>query len=232
MNLNQKDTALLVFSLSAEKEIERKYFFDKNSREENTTFFNILIEQTRKLAMQSGIDVFWIDERQQTGGCFSSRFTNAFQKLFDAGYKNVVSIGNDCPDLSVRLLQEAIQKLSTKKLVIGPSRDGGFYLLGINRDVFDKKVFLQLPWQTSNLKKVLKNYVDSQKIKFDVLCELTDIDSRKDARYYAKNNSRTVLSRYLRAIIASVKNDFPISHDFIPSSNRYSYVGLRAPPTV
>ena len=232
MKLDQKDTALLVFSLSAEKEIERKHIFNKNFKKQNTTFFNILIDQTRCLSKQSGVDVFWVDEHHQTGKDFSTRFTNAFQKLFDAGYKNVVSIGNDCPNLSVQLLQDAILKLRTKKLVIGPSSDGGVYLLGINRDVFDKKVFLQLPWQTSVLSKVLESHYDSQKIGFDVLDELTDLDSEKDARDYAKNNSGTVLSRYLRVIIASLKNVFFIFNDFIPSSKRYSYVGLRAPPTV
>ena len=229
---NQKDTALLVFSLSAEKEIERKSIFDESYKKENTTLFNLLIEQTKNLAHESGVDVFWVDENQQTGKDFSTRFTNAFQKLFDAGYKNVVSIGNDCPDLSVQLLQDAILKLRTKKLVIGPSSDGGIYLLGINKDVFDRKIFLQLPWQTAVLNKVLKNHYDFQEIEFDILKELTDLDSAKDARDYAKNNSGTVLSRYLRVIIASIKNVFLIFKDFIPSSNRYSYIGLRAPPTV
>ncbi len=232
MKLNQKDTALLVFSLSAEKEIERKHIFNKNFRKENTAFFNILIGQTRSLAEQSGVDVFWVDEHHQTGADFSTRLTNAFQKLFDAGYKNVVSIGNDCPDLTVKLLKEAIQKLHTKKLIVGPSGDGGVYLLGINRDVFDEKTFSDLPWQTSALQKSLKNYFDSQKIEFNVLDELTDIDTARDSRYYAKNSSGTVLSRYLKAITASIKNVFIILNDFLPSSDRYSYIGLRAPPVV
>ena len=131
MKSDQPNTALLVFSLSAEREISRKSIFDTANRKAHVALFNVLIEQTKKMASQSGIDIFWIDEHQQTGNDFSTRFTNAFQRLFDAGYDNVVSIGNDSPDLTIQLLQEAIQKIASRKMVIGPSNDGGIYLFVI-----------------------------------------------------------------------------------------------------
>ncbi|MGB3145598.1 MAG: DUF2064 domain-containing protein [Maribacter sp.] len=232
MKLHQKKTALLVFSLSAEKEIERKHIFDKNFKKESKAFFNLLISHTKSVAQQSGADVFWVDEHHQTGADFSTRLTNAFQELFDAGYKNVVSIGNDCPDLTEELLKEAVQKLHTKKLIVGPSSDGGVYLLGINRDIFDKNAFSQLPWQTAALQQSLKNHFHSQKIEVAVLNELTDLDTARDVRYYAKNNKGTVLGRYLRVITSLICNIFSIFNDFIPSLNRYAYIGLRAPPIV
>ncbi len=232
MNLNQKNTALLVFSLSAEREVERKYIFDKQFKKENTTFFKLLINQTKQLAQQSGVDVFWVNEHQQTGFDFSTRFTNAFQKLFDLGYKNVISIGNDCPDLSHEILQDAIEKLRTKQIVLGPSKDGGVYLLGIKKAAFDNAKFLKLPWQTSALKLGLEKYLNSEKIAYDLLHELTDIDSGKDVGFFAKSSPSTVLVRFYKAIIASMKIVVRAVNDFRKFSYEYSYVGLRAPPSV
>ncbi len=232
INLSHKNTALLVFSFSAELETNRKYIFGKRHKKENTAFFKFLLAQTKKLAAQSGADVFWVDEHQQTGVDFSTRFTNAFQKLFDAGYENVVSIGNDCPGLSSELLREAIEKLQQKNMVLGPSKDGGVYLLGMNRSVFDREKFQNLPWQTASLHKGLRKYADLQNLDFNLLEELIDLDSGKDVRQYSKCNPLTLLSRFFKAIVASLKSKIGILNDFIPSSYCTSYIGLRAPPKV
>ncbi|MCG2462691.1 DUF2064 domain-containing protein [Flavobacteriaceae bacterium F89] len=232
MNFSSKNTALLVFSFSAELETNRKYIFGKGHKKENITFFKFLLAQTKKLAAQSGADVFWVDEHQQTGVDFSMRFTNAFQKLFDAGYENVVSIGNDCPDLSSELLQEAIEKLRQRNMILGPSKDGGVYLLGMNSSAFDREKFQNLPWQTPSLQMGLRKYVDLQNLDFNLLEELNDLDSGKDVRQYSICNPLTLLSLFFKAIVSSIKSKIRILNDFIPASHRSSYFGLRAPPKV
>lgn len=232
VNLGQQNTALLVFSLSAEKEITRKSIFNKHQKKENAAFFNILIQQTKDLAYQSGIDVFWVDEHQQIGIDFSSRFVNAFQRLFDKGYENVVSIGNDCPDLTHQLLQDAIEKVQTKKLVLGPSRDGGIYLLGINRNIFDITKFQELPWQTARLQQSLEKYVQLEEEDCYLLDELNDLDFCKDVFNYVRLNPSTIISRFFEAIKLSIRIIIPVVNDFIRSLLSYSYVNFRAPPSV
>lgn len=232
MITNQKETALLVFSLSREKEIERKAIFYGYHKKGNRTLFHLLIRQTEKLALQSGIDVFWIDEHQQTGPDFASRFTNAYQRLFDEGYENVVSIGNDCPDLSMELLRTAINSLQCKPMVLGPSSDGGVYLLGINRTVFDKDSFHRLPWQTEALQRGLDTYGQTQDIEVEWLQELSDIDSFKDLRDYVQTSPSSVVARLFRAIMECKGVVFSIFNDLIPSFFKYSQIGLRAPPIV
>ncbi|WP_437399481.1 TIGR04282 family arsenosugar biosynthesis glycosyltransferase [Flagellimonas lutimaris] len=232
MKLDQHNTALLVFSLSAEREISRKSIFDRGNRKAHVAFFNVLIEQTRKLASESGIDIFWIDEHEQTGNDFSTRFTNAFQKLFDAGYDNVVSIGNDSPDLTIQLLQEAIHKLGSKKMVIGPSNDGGIYLFGLNKEFFDKRELQGLPWQTSFLFNGLQDYINAQKIDAEILQELKDIDTLEDMVDYAVSNPTTILSKFFMAIKATMKSVWDTANDLAPSLLKPLYVGLRAPPVM
>jgi glycosyltransferase A (GT-A) superfamily protein (DUF2064 family) len=232
MITNQKETALLVFSLSREKEIERKAIFYGYHKKGNRTLFHLLIRQTEKLALQSGIDVFWIDEHQQTGPDFASRFTNAYQRLFDEGYENVVSIGNDCPDLSMELLRTAINSLQCKSMVLGPSSDGGVYLLGINKTVFDKDSFHRLPWQTDALQQGLETYGQNQDIEVEWLQELNDIDSFKDLQDYVQTSPSTVVARLFWAIMESKRVVFSIFNDLIPFYFKYSHIGLRAPPIV
>ncbi|MCK0160047.1 DUF2064 domain-containing protein [Allomuricauda sp. F6463D] len=233
MITNQKKTALLVFSLSREKEIERKAIFHGHHKKGNRVLFHLLIEQTKKLAHHCGIDAIWMDEHQQTGPDFASRFTNAYQRLFDEGYENVVSIGNDCPDLTIELLTDAVASLRNNSMVLGPSSDGGVYLLGINRAVFDKDSFHRLPWQIETLQQGLETYGQTQDIEVEWLQELRDIDSFKDLREYVQTGPSTVVARLFRAIMESMRIIvFSIFKDVIPSFFKYSHIGLRAPPIV
>jgi rSAM/selenodomain-associated transferase 1 len=70
----------------------------------------------------------------QQGESFSLRMENAFAELFELGYKRVVIIGTDSPTLSSLQAERAFDLLGIKDptVTIGPSEDGGYYLLGMN----------------------------------------------------------------------------------------------------
>lgn len=232
MELNQKNTALLVFSLSVEMESKRKFIFDNPHKKENAAFFNLLIHQTKELASRSGVDVFWMDEHQQSGQNFSDRFANAFQYLFDKGYENIVSIGNDCPDLSHVILQDAITDLNANKVVLGPSKDGGVYLLGFNKAAFDRSKFIALPWQTTALKSGLETYFNSQGISLAIRDELMDLDTLNDVSRYATNRPKSNIDLFFRSVLSYLKAPLPLYSGSFLSSYQYTSIGLRAPPTV
>ena len=228
---HKKSTALLVFSLSAQKESERKTFFGKHRKREDTAFFDLLIRKTEDLALRSGIDVFWMDESRQSGTSFSEKFANAFQDRFDHGYENVVSIGNDCPDLTLDVLQGAIAGLNDKKMVMGPSTDGGVYLLALHKTAFDRSRFLALPWQTSGLASGLRRYATSLDMGFDLLDPLSDLDTYDDLRRYSRTRPLTRIGRLFKAIADRKKDSFRILDDRAPSSSGQLHIGLRAPPS-
>ena len=229
MGHNYKDTALLVFSLSSEKESRRKTVFGPSRPSENKVLFDILIQQTRELADKSGIDVFWVDESQQRGSDFASRFSNAFQDLFDKGYKKIVSVGNDSPELTPDILQDAIRRLQSKKLVLGPAKDGGVYLLGIQKSAFDKNNFQNLPWETSALHHKLVQFAIKQNFQFSTLCELVDLDNFNDVRLYSISNFN-ILSRYIQSLIRTERPRFTSAHFNYKSFAHLLSYGLRAPP--
>lgn len=88
----------------------------------------------------------------QQGAGFGARFRNAVASVFAAGFERVVAIGADVPGLTADLLEDAIARLErgdARTVVLGPSRDGGYYLVGLNR--FDERVFTGIPWHTSNV---------------------------------------------------------------------------------
>lgn len=145
------DTAVLIFSFSARREAERKALFGKGKKQSANAFFEIMIERTLEMAAASGVDAFLIDEGKQCGRTFGERYANAFQQIFDQGYTKVISIGNDAPELTAETLQKGIEEIQCKDLVVGPSTDGGVYLLGLTKSLFNTDEFLNLPWRKDSL---------------------------------------------------------------------------------
>ena len=72
----------------------------------------------------------------QVGRDLGQRMKNAFIHSFDEGFEKVVLIGSDIPDLPGSFLHEALEALESSEAVIGPSNDGGYYLIGFSQEAF------------------------------------------------------------------------------------------------
>ncbi|MDG2431324.1 DUF2064 domain-containing protein [Flavobacterium sp.] len=169
-------TAILIFAHSAEYEATVKPFL--HSKE----VFESLNQRTLALAKKSKLPYFIISEKEQIGNTFGERFTNAIQAIYDLKYDSVIAIGNDSPNLTQHHISNAHQKLVTNDLVIGSSVDGGFYLLGIKKQHFDEKLFLNLPWQSQNLNGALLKLYKVNGLKTRYLEQLRDLDSIEDLK--------------------------------------------------
>ncbi len=89
-----------------------------------------------------------------------------------------IVIGSDCPGLTTQHLWAANDALFHRGMVIGPARDGGYYLLGYNEDA--SFAFDDMPWSTSTVfRKTLDRFVD-RGIDGAILPELTDVDVAAD----------------------------------------------------
>lgn len=196
MKPNNK-TVVFIFSLSAKKEAERKPLFGTQKRSVSERFFKLLNKKTLSIAKKSGVDVVWLDEKKQQGANFNERFFNAYQSLFDQGYKNVISIGNDTPNLTTNHIKQAITLLSRQQIVYGPSKDGGVYLLGYTHTAFNAISFKNISWLTKNVTKELNSIATKEHISFSVLEELIDIDTEKSALEFAYSNPISLLSTFI-----------------------------------
>ena len=87
--------------------------------------------------------------RPQRGTDLGARMKNAFTDCFSEGFKSVVLIGSDFPDLPLKIIEDAFAALdSSSDAVIGPAADGGYYLIGFRYDTFLPAIFEGLIWST------------------------------------------------------------------------------------
>jgi hypothetical protein len=87
----------------------------------------------------------------QNGKDLGERMRNGFIGGFAMGYKRVVLIGSDIPDLPMKYIEEAFKSLKEMDAVIGPAFDGGYYLIGFNLNTFSPQVFEGIVWGTENV---------------------------------------------------------------------------------
>ncbi len=83
--------------------------------------------------LRDGLVPAVISCHEQKGAGLGSRMLRAFVETFAARHERIVIIGTDHPTLPVSFVGEAFRALAQPfAVVIGPSTDGGFYLLGLN----------------------------------------------------------------------------------------------------
>lgn len=126
------------------------------------------------------IDPLLFRKRVQRGADLGERMENAFATLFAEGYSRVVIIGSDCPGLTTEQIGHAFTLLESEPLVVGPARDGGYYLLGMNR--LHKRLFDQVPWSTNQVLEETLKRAEAAGIRVGMLAPLYDIDTLDDLK--------------------------------------------------
>lgn len=198
LNSNHK-TAILVFARSSKEETANK------SINNGAQLFDTLTNQVLETASKTQIPCYHYSEEQQKGNTFGERFTNAIQKVFEKGYEQIIAIGNDTPQLTVSHILEAERRLQAKNFILGPSVDGGFYLMGIHKSQFNECVLKQLAWQTSGLSKQLLNLIKQKDIEVFQLQTLYDIDTEEDVKSIISYTYKFA-EKLLRALLATLSS--------------------------
>lgn len=179
--MGDSKTAILIFAHSATYEAKIKTF--QNSK----AIFESLLERTIQLVQNTQLPFFLFTEDHQIGNSFAERFVNAIQSVYDLGYESIITIGNDTPQLTSKQLIRAHEELLDNHSVIGKSKDGGFYLLGIKKENFQPELFLQLPWQKQNLSGSLCHLLELNSVSITQLKTLADLDTYNDVFNFVNN---------------------------------------------
>jgi rSAM/selenodomain-associated transferase 1 len=112
----------------------------------------------------------------QRGRDLGERLQNCFADLFDAGYENVVIIGGDSPTLPGEYLLDAFDALDHENaVVIGPTRDGGYYLIGLRR--FHRQLFDGISWSTDQVLTQTQQRASQLHLAVRLLPEWYDVDT-------------------------------------------------------
>ncbi len=120
------------------------------------------------------------NKKLQRGNNLGERMENAFKELLDSGYKKVLIIGSDLLDLNKNIIDKGFDALDDNDVVLGPAKDGGYYLLGMKTLL--ACVFRNKDWGTATVRRdTLK---DLQNHNIGLLKELNDIDTFEDMKHY------------------------------------------------
>ena len=134
----------------------------------------------------------------QEDGDLGFKMQKAFESKFDEGYEKIVLIGSDTPHIKNTLLHESFEKKKKKNTILGPSKDGGYYLVGFNKSTFNPKIFEDMQWSTSKVLEKTLQKLDTKSVY--LLQELNDIDNLDDLKDFYTNfhkgyfqNSETIM---------------------------------------
>lgn len=161
---NKKALEIYKFLLNKTKEISI------NTNSDKAVFYSVKVRENDIW------DKNYYQKYQQEGKDLGERMLNAFKTSFLKGYKKVIIIGSDLYDLTSNQINEAFEKLNSHDFVIGPAKDGGYYLLGMKS--LEPKIFKNKNWGSSSVRK---ETIDNLKEKsIFSLTELNDIDIYED----------------------------------------------------
>jgi rSAM/selenodomain-associated transferase 1 len=118
----------------------------------------------------------------QMGENLGQRMKNGFVEAFSMNFKRVVLIGSDIPDLPLEFIEEAFNSLGEKDAVIGPSFDGGYYLIGFRDKTFSPKVFEGIPWSTEKVFEETMKILKQEGLLVHTLPRWRDIDTIEDLK--------------------------------------------------
>ena len=118
----------------------------------------------------------------QLGQDLGERMKNAFAENFESGMEKVVLIGTDCPSLEGIHLSQAFEALDQSDLVLGPARDGGYYMIGMKRRA--DFLFEGITWSTELVLSQTLALAAEQGLQTSLLPVLEDIDTLEDWERY------------------------------------------------
>lgn len=131
--------------------------------------------------------VSWLPHEKfmaQTGSDVGERMDNAVRYLLKNGADKAVITGADIPDLTSRIIMQAFEMLENADVVVGPARDGGYYLIGMKSPM--PELFRNIPWSTRDVFSETDSVLKHSGKSYRVLPVLSDLDTIDDLSHLYK----------------------------------------------
>lgn len=132
------------------------------------------------------------DYLPQDGKDLGERMEKGLTWVFGEGYNKAIIIGSDSPDLPGDMIDLGFSSLWSHDVVIGPSSDGGYYLIGFDKKGFLPEVFRDIVWSSTAVFKKTLDIIAKAGLKVFVLPEWRDVDTLDDLRDLIKRNEGTL----------------------------------------
>jgi len=126
----------------------------------------------------------------QEGGDLGRRMVHALEEAFREGSDLAVLVGTDVPDLTAPILLQAFEKLENADLVLGPAEDGGYYLIGTRRSVFERagpQLFSGIAWGTDAVLDQTLAAAEQLDVSWSLTDRLADVDRPEDVELWERH---------------------------------------------
>ena len=134
----------------------------------------------------------------QSEGDLGARMAQVFSDLWRLGHRNIILVGSDLPALPWAHLEEGFELLERpeQRVVLGPSQDGGYYLVGMNQPT--PEIFANMTWSHERVLAETLARLDDLPRRYSKLPTWFDLDVAEDfqlLRQLPETDRRTTLSR-------------------------------------
>lgn len=114
----------------------------------------------------------------QNQGNLGDKMKVAFAEVFKKPHYPVIIIGTDCIELTSEIISNAFRQLNHYDVVIGPAKDGGYYLLGLKNPT--PKIFDNIIWSTNTVLSETIKRVQKLDLTHCFMPVLSDVDVETD----------------------------------------------------
>ncbi len=145
----------------------------------------------------------------QTGDDLGERMEHAFVRVFSEGVSQALLIGSDIPGLNAAVIGEAFDSLAENDAVIGPTDDGGYYLIGFQKNAFEPCIFRDMIWSTGSVYRETVDRLGRKSRTVHVLPQCADMDTKEDLkklldRTEKQENAASQTLKFLRGHRSSI----------------------------
>ena len=141
----------------------------------------------------------------QTEGSLGDRMQRTIRARLEEGFGQVVLLGSDAPHLPAERIPEAFAALEGADVVVGPSEDGGYYLIGARAD--HPRLFEQVPWGTSDVLAITRRRIVELGLRHVDLPAWYDVDNPADVLRLSRDARALEALPRTRAVLASLPMD-------------------------
>ena len=179
-----KKNALLIQIMMLQHTVSvAKSLLEKNILDISLAISGIGFKSSKRWCKQLGLKDFNLQGKGSLGERMRRQILKHQKHSFLNKERPLIFIGTDLPNLCHLELIEAISRLESSEVVIGPSSDGGYWLIAFSATILSNNLFhpfIDIEWSTSNvLQKTIDN-LNKINLKIDYLNNKIDIDNIHD----------------------------------------------------
>ena len=126
---------------------------------------------------------------RQSVGNLGKRMNKSFGSAFNRSHAMVILIGTDCPQITANLLKKAFDLLELSDCVIGPAKDGGYYLIGLKKPC--PELFEDIKWGSGTVFKQTMHKIKDLGLLVAQTKKLVDVDRPEDLSVWDKVKQAT-----------------------------------------